>query len=65
MNTQTPVLDNTARRRLADLYRLPGFQTLASVSAHSVRPNALVVHLRRLKKIRDLLLLWTIYPATT
>jgi hypothetical protein len=57
MRLQTPVLDQAIRRRLTDLYRLPGFQTLASVSRHPIRPDALVVHLRRLKKIRCLLLL--------
>jgi len=57
MCQQPQDLDHTIKRRLADLYRFPGFQTLASVSAHASRPHALVVHMRRLKKNRDLLLL--------
>jgi len=50
MCQQPQDLDHTIKRRLADLYRFPGFQTLASVSAHASRPHALVVHMRRLKK---------------
>jgi hypothetical protein len=65
MCLQTSALDNTIRRKLTDLYRLPGFQTLASVSSHPIRPDALVVHLRRLKKIRDLLLLQYYNTSTT
>ena len=38
------------RRRLTDLYRLPGFQTLASIAPHPNRPGAVVLRLRRLKK---------------
>jgi hypothetical protein len=65
MEPKASVLDHTFKRRLADLYRLAGFQTLSSVTAHPNRPNALVVHLRRLKKIRDLLLLQQNDPETT
>ena len=45
------------RRRLTDLYRLPGFQTLASIAPHPNRPGAVVLRLRRLKKIRGVLVL--------
>jgi len=58
------MIDHTIKRRLTDLYRLPGFQTLSNVTAHPIRPNALVVHLRRLKKIRSLHLLQQNDPET-
>ena len=45
------------RRRLTDLYRLPGFQTLALIALHPSRPGAVVLRLRRLKKIRGVLML--------
>jgi hypothetical protein len=57
MANQTKINDEIVHRRLTDLYRLPGFQTLARVTPHTIRPDALVVHLRRLKKNRDMFLL--------
>jgi hypothetical protein len=57
MCKRTEIPDREARRRLTDLYRLPGFQTLASISLHPSRPGALVLHLRRLKKMGGMFLL--------
>ncbi len=57
MNNQKIILNNYPRRRLTDLYRLPGFQTKASMTLHPIRPNAVIVHLRRLKKIWGMFLL--------
>lgn len=63
MSTPTNDKDPIAVRRLTDLYRIPGFQTLARVTPHPKRTNALIVHLRRLKKNRDLFLLRQTQPA--
>ena len=52
MCIRTEIAKPEVRRRLTDLYRLPGFQTLASIAPHPSRPGAVVLRLRRLKKIR-------------
>jgi hypothetical protein len=57
MCIRTEIAKREVRRRLTDLYRLPGFQTLASIAPHPSRPGAVVLRLRRLKKIRGVLVL--------
>jgi len=57
MKIKTKVFDTNIKRRLTDLYRLAGFQTMANVTPHPTRLAAIIVHMRRLKKKRDVFLL--------
>ncbi|HUW40324.1 MAG TPA: hypothetical protein VMV90_04895 [Rectinemataceae bacterium] len=57
MCIRTEIAKPEVRRRLTDLYHLPGFQTLAGIAPHPNRPGAVVLRLRRLKKIRGVLVL--------
>lgn len=64
---QTPKEDhaNRVRRRLTDLYKLPGFQTMAELAVHPNRPGAVVLQLRRRKKNGDMFVLWADFTAAS
>ena len=57
-------LVHKVRRRLADLYRLSGFQTKTELTVHPNRPSAVVLQLRRRKKKWDMFMLRTDFMAT-
>ena len=57
MCIQTTTYETKIHRRLTDLYRLSGFQTLTGITPHPSRPGAVILHLRRLKKRQHLFLL--------
>jgi len=65
MSIRAEIVKPEVRRRLTDLYRLAGFQTLARIAPHPSRPGAVVLRLRRLKKIRGMFLLQPDFASAT
>jgi len=63
MCIRTKIAKPGIRRQLTDLYRLPGFQTLASIAQHPSRTGAVVLRLRRLKKNGGVLVLQSKHAA--
>jgi len=50
MSNKTIIDVSKVSRRLADLFRIQGFQVLSRIKIHPFRKNAIVLTLRRLKK---------------